>query len=252
MGIKKMEMTREKNNPTRIPCFSMVKHVEQALVEANLSIEDLDREILRGMTLSYETAARAPENSQAQFITQRVAYEGTNPVEAYRRLSDDDRNFCDSLDDDTKQNFLYFHGANYMWDWCFNLTEDSVWRDRHKPKKMADGVEDIYPQLLQFIRHLPFEYTGRVMILGVSPNQKVYRHIDSHENEPTVDCIIVSFQSEEKRKNIFVEDRNGTIFCPPTLGYCLDDSFAHMLEAKPYFTYTVRIEGKFIEGIRGF
>lgn len=233
----------------RAPFFPMVDLVEGALKKAGLTYEDLDQEVIRAFTLGYDFVTRHPPHDASSYASE-FEYEDLSPVDAYQKLTPEERTFLEGLTYEQRQRYLYFSGATFVWDWNLMLTEDSGWHTRNSPKKFTPVASQAFPGLQKLMAALPFEFTGRVMIMGVSPNQKVFRHTDSYRDEPLIDNVILTFQPDDRSKKVFVEDDDGTVYEPPIRGYCLDDSFPHRLEAKPYFTYSIRIEGKLLPGVR--
>jgi hypothetical protein len=233
----------------RPPFLPMVDIVQGVLNQQGLKKEDLDREIAINFVRCMASIEKVPRFDQVSFINE-TPYEGLSPIQALEEFNEQDWSLFNDLSPIEKDRFLFFRGANYMWDWTLMLTEDSTWVNRHQPKKLKDFAKDHFPLLQKFLANLPFEYLGRIMVLGTSPLQKVYRHIDTSEDEFPIDNIIISFQPLHRCKEMWVEDNKGRRSRPPPEGYCLDDSFPHELIPKPFFTYSVRIEGKFLPGVR--
>jgi hypothetical protein len=243
-----MEMTREVEK--KLPFFSLEAEVKNALQIANLTVEQLDFEIRKTYAL-YAAEFRRNPTYQLREDIEFTAYEGFSAVDIYDHLSEAELEFFSTLSESEKDHFLFFSGANYMWDWGKMLTERCKWADRYGAKQILPVWKERLPLVFRLIELLPFEYTGRIMLMGTSPHQKVYRHIDAGFDEPVIDTLIMSFQREPLVKKVFMEDAEGrALEVPYNLAYCIDDSFPHYLEAKPYFTYGVRIEGKFKPGVR--
>ncbi len=233
----------------KIPFFSMESYFKSALSESNESLASVDSEIRTAFTFGYDFLHKAPPHDQPGFL-KTVNYLGKNPVEVYRGFSEKELEVFDSLNYSQKERFLFFSGTSFMWDWGLILTEEPEWTKRFGPKALKPEIDKYFPKLLNFIKYLPFEYTGRILIMGTSPFHRVHRHYDSFFDEPVLDCVVLRFQPEDHCGKAYVEDHKGVSHATPLRCYCLDDSFPHLVEATAHFNYSVRVEGKFKSGIR--
>ncbi len=237
------------NRLKKIPFFDMEDFVFKALKKTELNFEDLDFEIKKYFTFGFSELGKGPQHDELSF-EKRVKYKIESPMMTFRKLSEKEKGFFATLSKNEQRFFLFYSGANFLWDHSAILTEDSAWDERFGPKRFNADTLYYCPLLVDFIKALPFEYTGRVMIMGTNPHQEVYQHFDSFFDEPVVDCLIVRFQSEKLCSRAWVVDHLGQKHLVPLRGYCLDDSFPHLVESVPNFSYSVRIEGKFLAGVR--
>ena len=107
-----------------------------------------------------------------------------------------------------------------------------------------------FPKTIRFLKELPFESIGRVVLLGVSPWQKVYHHSDYMPEERRSDCLLTTFQPQGQCKEYFILNREKKIFQAPSQGFFFDDTYEHFMPAKPNFAYTIRVDGTFKDSVK--
>ena len=113
-----------------------------------------------------------------------------------------------------------------------------------------------FPNLVNLIKHMPFEGIGRVMIFMTEANNQTVPHYDAgtqeHRSKKPNDDFIW-FTTAQHTKQIFVMD--GTTkekhYVDPNKKFIwFNEMDYHGTDAVPYFTFSVRIDGKFLPDIR--
>ncbi len=215
------------------------------LASCKLTYSDLDLEIRKGFTKLYSQLAKDPDVTDEYFINNLVDYCSQSPLHTLSSLDKESLVFYNELSSLEKQRFLFFSGSNFIWDYVIGLTENIDWQEKKHSNSFTKTAQVNFPLLISFIRSLPFKYIGRVVVLGVAPHQKIYRHRDSRRPNKETNFLLMNFMQNEAYKILSVIDSSGAIWHQSSRCISFDDSLDHFCEAKPYFTYSVRVDGIF-------
>lgn len=221
-------------------------YVTQAYERSGTDRAAIHEEIVRFLVYERHRAARDPSVPQADWI-RTIPFEGRSPPDVYRNvLTDEQRAHHDALPVADQHAYLYFHGANFMWDTVLPLSDwgenaERAWDRRWEPQSLLPEVTEQMPSLAAFLEALPFQRRGRVLLLGVSAFQPVYEHRDDvpHLSE----FMLVSFMPESMKKHLCVRSSN-RVERFPVMGTWFDEADAHHVEPSPWFNYTIRVDGE--------
>ena len=233
----------------RLAILNMESWTQDALTKSGYSWPDLDFEVACGFSKNKTHIWRDPDHRQNEYY-ETIQYEGNTPPKTLTQLTAEERIIFETLTLDEQRDLLFYRGANYMWDHILTLTENGRWDMKAKESCFNQIAHSHFNKLINFCSFLPFSNIGRVIILGISPNQKVYKHCDTDKDEKICDMILLTFQVNSMCKKIFVINEKNQEVQLPVRGACLDDSFVHHIPASPFFTYSVRIDGVFLPEVR--
>jgi hypothetical protein len=150
----------------------------------------------------------------------------------------------------------YRYGVYFPWKVFYELIPTKGWDDKSTGlgKAFTAEAEEHFPQLVAYVKTLPFTEIGRCNIMGLEANDHGTVHHDRSDDEkvaadhfitfcPRGDKRLFLWDEEEKRKT---EVRSRV--------YWFNDGDYHGVEADPYFRYSVRVDGffrpEFLERLR--
>lgn len=113
-----------------------------------------------------------------------------------------------------------------------------------------------FPNLVNLIKKMPFEGIGRVMIFMTEANNQTVPHYDAgtpeqRSKKPNDDFIW--FTTAEHTKQIFVMDGTTKEKCyvdPTKKLIWFNEMDYHGTDAVPYFSFSIRIDGKFLPSVK--
>lgn len=148
-----------------------------------------------------------------------------------------------------RRKYLFFKKCITI-PWFFILDlKPNMFATRQKDMQPWNTVSDKFPYLKSCINEMPFSEIGRVVIYGSWPDSIVPCHRDDIPNEDFFDHI--NFNPGGYRP-LYVYDsiNNKKIYLPPEYKfYAFNTTNYHGVDSLPYFSYTIRVDGKFNEKI---
>ncbi len=155
-----------------------------------------------------------------------------------------------------KQKYLrYAKGAYHPWSVCLPLTPDSSWMRKMKTenKTPLPEAQKLFPRTLEFVQTLTiFESVGRICIFGIDPGQHVTCHRDLDPNIWSINDELLMLSPRGNKKFYVYDPRTKTKHYVPSdvRAYIFHDLNYHGVDALPYFTYTLRIDGIYTDEFR--
>ncbi len=148
------------------------------------------------------------------------------------------------------------HGVYFPWKAYVELIPNARWGDKANPvgKAFTRNAKAFFPKLVDVVSRLPFTAIGRCNIMGLEANDWGTVHRDGHPEEQDApdEFITLSFPvPAERQKRLFVWDEaaqrahdvNGTAIW-------FNDFDHHGVAPAPYFRYSVRVDGVFVDDFR--
>ncbi len=126
---------------------------------------------------------------------------------------------------------------------CKGATID--WNGKCMAQDWKHYVLDHCPLFVEFINKLPFEERGLVQMMGVLPDNPVPNHVDITDWGRKVDDFYFMYFGPDnmpKHLNVF-EDGEYVKYDVKCMWF--NDNDSHGVDAMPYFTYNVRVDGRF-------
>lgn len=127
-----------------------------------------------------------------------------------------------------------------------SVSEDCVWTE--------DAL--YFPYLKSIIEKMPFESIGRILIFMTESNNQTVPHFDvptqQHREEKPNDDFIW-FKTKDNSKNIFVYDEITKEKFYPEHGkrfVWFNEMDYHGTDPVPHFSFSIRIDGKFLPEVR--
>lgn len=115
-------------------------------------------------------------------------------------------------------------------------------------KTVFDKNAEYFPELLEFIKTLPFSEIGRIIIFISETNQETLAHRDVPKNYKRGDFIWMSPQ-KDKKLYLYDEITNTKEYVTSHAAY-FNVSDYHGVEAQPFPSYSIRVDGKFQDTFR--
>lgn len=131
--------------------------------------------------------------------------------------------------------------------------KDIFYQDKCKDNVAAQAL---FPELMSFVKTLPFESIGRIIIFVSNPYIEGQIHSDTRDSKPDLfsplslvdaykDNNFIWFNPSGK-KNFFVYDEEKDLKVPFTSKACFFNTWDfHGSEASPITTFSFRVDGKF-------
>jgi hypothetical protein len=113
-----------------------------------------------------------------------------------------------------------------------------------------------FPTLVEFIKSMPFEGIGRVMLFMTESNNQTVPHFDAGTQEqrskkPNDDFIWFTTSQHTKKIYVMNSVTKEKFYTDPTKKYIwFNEMDYHGTDAVPYFTFSIRIDGKFLPDIK--
>ncbi|MCS6899177.1 MAG: hypothetical protein RMJ98_05285 [Myxococcales bacterium] len=153
----------------------------------------------------------------------------------------------------------YRHRVYFPWRVAYHLLENERWEDKHRGagKGFRAEARQVFPKTVAYLETLPFQEIGRALIFGLEANDHAPLHRDTEPGS-----------TEEVGHTITLcplADK-GFYLSPPDLSFRLEvkaraywfnDMDYHGVEARPWFRYSIRVDGVFHDafcrrlGLRG-
>lgn len=143
-------------------------------------------------------------------------------------------------------------GVYFPWKTCVHLLEDHGWDDKHSGdgKDFTDEAKRLFPKTLAFLKTLPMIEMGRVVLFGLNANDHAPMHRDS---EPGKTLALAQSISFEPAKAVSRRSKGFTLATPDGKErrevdapiYWFNDMDWHGVEARPWFRYSLRVDGRY-------
>jgi hypothetical protein len=141
----------------------------------------------------------------------------------------------------------YAHGVYFPWQVCVHLLENDRWEDKHdgEGKQFTAVAQQLFPRTIEYLRSLPFEHIGRVVLFGLLPYQHAPAHRDSEPGQSLSVAQSLSICPRgDKRFYLTDPDREREVIVDSKL-YWFNDMDYHGVHPDPFFRYSIRIDGKY-------
>jgi hypothetical protein len=128
-------------------------------------------------------------------------------------------------------------------------------------KAVSDDCEwtknaQYFPTLIKFIETLPFESIGRVLFFMTESNNSTVPHFDVLTEQqrivkPHDDFIWFTTKNDSKSVYVMDGDTKEKVYPDPTKRFVwFNEMDFHGTEAVPHFSFSIRIDGKFLPDVR--
>ena len=113
-----------------------------------------------------------------------------------------------------------------------------------------------FPSLIKLIEQMPFAEVGRVMLFMTEANNQTVPHYDAsseqqRQEKPNDDFIWFTTASTTKKIFVYDEDIDQKIYTNNDKKFIwFNEMDFHGTEAVPYFSFSVRIDGKFNSDVK--
>lgn len=206
----------------------------------------LSRELLNYETLFLATKLRSrfdldPPIEDDDWYSRSVINYTNNPLQMFKSFTTWEQDKISQMDTTDQSWYMWMRGAEFMWNFVLYFTKNTRWKvsERSGKTNLIPEFDSYAPNLKIFLQQLPFEQIGRIVFLGVLPNKSV----NEHDDEDHTDHLLISFQ--EHPKILHCENMS----LPITMIH-IDETKKHSISEKPYFTYTIRVDGKFTKNFK--
>jgi len=163
-----------------------------------------------------------------------------------------DRKALSGLTDQEKRKYLFFrHKSLIPWFFILEL-KPNKFSSKTKNLHPWSSVIEKFPYTKECIEKLPFSEIGRVVIYGSWPEARVPCHRDT---KPTVKFNHhINFNPGGYRPvYIYNSVTDSKVYLPEDYKlYAYNTSDYHGVDALPYFSYTVRVDGIYDKNIQDF
>lgn len=141
----------------------------------------------------------------------------------------------------------YRHGVYFPWKVFYELIPTKGWDDKSTglDKSFTEEARAHFPQLIEYVKNLPFAEIGRCNIMGLEANDHGTVHHDRSSDEKVgADHFITFAPRGDKKLFLWDEPQQRKVLVSPKV-YWFNDSDYHGVEAAPHFQYSVRVDGFF-------
>jgi hypothetical protein len=221
------------------------------------TLAELDREMMQGLVKSkncVHSVGKELTRGDAELSLYDFSYKCVGVAES--ELEPSEMEFFATLNYIEKQKYLRMaKGAYHPWSVCLPLMTPSIWPEKMKieNKVVTEEAKQLFPKTLRWAFELPiFEAIGRIVILGVDPGQHVTCHRDfDPEKWPINDEFLMLSPRGTKKFYVYDPEKKEKHYLSPSIRtYVFHDLNYHGVDALPYFTYTVRIDGIYKDEFR--
>jgi len=138
------------------------------------------------------------------------------------------------------------HGVYFPWKVAYHLLENDQWDDKHSGvgKDFRDEARQVFPKTVAYIESLPFREIGRCLIFGIEANDHAPLHRDTEPGPGEVGHTITLCPRADKGFFLRTPDGSQTLEVKDR-AYWFNDMDYHGVAARPYFRYSIRIDGVF-------
>jgi hypothetical protein len=149
----------------------------------------------------------------------------------------------------SRRQMLYLkfkYGVYFPWQIFYELVPCLDWEDKARGdgKDFTTEAKRHFPQLVAFVRNLPFKTIGRCNILGLEANHHGTVHQDGDPEETFADHFITVCPRKDKRLFLWDEELREKTHVV-SRAYWFNDHGYHGVDPDPYFRYSIRIDGIF-------
>lgn len=139
------------------------------------------------------------------------------------------------------------HGVYFPWKVAYHLLENERWEDKHQGsgKNFREEALELFPKTVAYLKALPFREIGRCLIFGLEANDHAPLHRDTEpESTQEVGHTITLCPLADKGFYLATPDLQRRLEVK-TRAYWFNDMDYHGVEARPWFRYSLRIDGIF-------
>jgi len=140
-------------------------------------------------------------------------------------------------------------GAVQPWYFSlFLLYNEYITRQEESLRKFGEHAE-LFPQIIDyFLNHLPFKYVSRAILFATFPGAEVICHRDIIQTGENLDHHFCFNFGKGRRAYVYDCNTREKVFVRDECrAYMFNDRDYHGVEAVPYFTYTIRVDGQFTD-----
>jgi Rieske 2Fe-2S family protein len=151
----------------------------------------------------------------------------------------------------------YRYGVYFPWKVCYHLLENHAWEDKHsgEGKDFTEEARRIFPKTVAFVESLPFTEIGRCVLFGIEANDHAPAHRDSEPGKALSVAQSISFDPRGDKGFYLVDPKNEARTVVESRIYWFNDMDYHGVEPRPYFRYSIRVDGRFeadfVRAVRG-
>ena len=141
----------------------------------------------------------------------------------------------------------YRYGVYFPWKVFYEMIPTKGWDDKStgSGKEFTAEAHELFPELIELVKSLPFAEIGRCNIMGLEANDHGTVHHDrSHEEKVSADHFVTICPRGDKRLFLWDEEERRKVEIR-TRAYWFNDSDYHGVEPDPFFRYSVRVDGFF-------
>lgn len=252
------------------------KVYDTILDEMNITKEDVHHEIKKFLTEAIwndpSLIYSDPDFNQPDWIDtlKNAVHElgRKTQIDVLDELPAQDQEYVHSLKKAQRDWYMFFSGASCNQNFTVNFTYmtpeqrnavkellgDSSsatidWNGKCMAQDWKHYVLDHCPLFVEFINKLPFEERGLVQMMGVLPNNPIPNHNDITDWGKKVDDFYFMYFGPDnmpKHINIF---EDGEYVKHNVKCMWFSDNNLHGVDPIPYFTYNVRVDGRFDRNI---
>jgi hypothetical protein len=142
----------------------------------------------------------------------------------------------------------YRHGVYFPWQVFYELIPTLNWEDKSsgEGKDFTPLAKRHFPELIAFVKTLPFATIGRCNILGLDADHHGTVHQDGDPDDPTAEHFITLCPRRNKRLFLWDEERRQKTYVV-SRAYWFNDHGYHGVEKDPFFRYSIRVDGVFCD-----
>lgn len=141
----------------------------------------------------------------------------------------------------------YALGSVIPWFFALYLKQSSFRTKTQYNENYTDDCK-LFPQLMQYVKTLPFKHIGRMLFFTTYPNAGVLTHRDSIVTEHSDHNINLYFSGGWRPSYIWDEVKKEKIYLESgARSYFFNNRDYHGVDPEPVFRYTLRIDGTFTD-----
>jgi hypothetical protein len=142
----------------------------------------------------------------------------------------------------------YQYGVYFPWQIFYEMIPTSGWDDKANGdgKDFTPEAKRHFPDLIAFVKTLPFQVIGRCNILGLEANHQGTVHQDGDFGDPRAEHFVTLCPKGNKRLFLWDEER-GEKTIISARAYWFNDHGYHGVLPDPFFRYSVRVDGVFTD-----
>jgi len=237
----------------RLPILSMDKYIDHSQ-DQELHIEcckglALNEEYKMGMTygaLPPEEVARfGGHDCWSEMLQQLHKYD---PTGVHREALKEVIDRSPGKEMQAMYKYAYFAmGAVIPWFFALYLKKNDFGKKTQDFGQWTEAAK-LFPNVVEYIKQLPFKTIGRVLFFTTYPNAGVVTHRDSVMAEHSDHNINLFFASGSRPSFIWDEKTKKKIYLDSDArSYFFNNRDYHGVDPEPVFRYTLRVDGTFTD-----